>query len=179
RPRAADPHHHRPSGARRAGLARRRDRPADVGRGGHGRRGLAGLAASPVPGSTLPERRIAMRSGTMPGTIPDTPDTPDTPARDDTPDSPDETTLTRRGMLMKVGILVNGVVAAAIGVPIVAYLLSSLSRGRGGKSLSWVPLGPVGQFPEGETRLATFRNPLVVPTGAKRVDRPSWAGRRG
>jgi Rieske Fe-S protein len=105
------------------------------------------------------------------------PDTPDTPARADSPDSPDETTLTRRGMLMKVGILVNGVVAAAIGVPIVAYLLSSLSRGRGGKYLSWVPLGPVGQFPEGETRLATFRNPLVMPTDGKTVDTACWVRR--
>jgi len=91
--------------------------------------------------------------------------------------TPDESTLTRRGMLMKIGILVNGVVAAAIGLPIVGYLLSSLSRGRGGKYLSWVPLGSVEQFPEGETRLATFRNPLRMPSDGKTVDTACWVRR--
>jgi hypothetical protein len=61
---------------------------------------------------------------------------------------PDEVTFTRRGMLTKIGILVNAVVAAAIGFPIVRYLLSSLSRGRGGAYLAWVPLGPVTRFPK-------------------------------
>ena len=99
---------------------------------------------------------------------------PDDPGRDG---ALDQTTLTRRGMLMKIGILVNGVVAAALGLPIVGYLLSSLSRGRGGKYLSWVPLGPVDRFPEGETRLATFRNPLVMPTDGETVDTACWVRR--
>ena len=90
---------------------------------------------------------------------------------------PEEVTFTRRGMLTKIGILVNGVVAAAIGFPIVRYLLSSLSRGRGGGYLAWVPLGPVTRFPEGETRLATFRNPVVMPTDGKTVDTACWVRR--
>jgi menaquinol-cytochrome c reductase iron-sulfur subunit len=90
---------------------------------------------------------------------------------------PEEVTFTRRGMLTKIGILVNGVVAAAIALPIVGYLLSALSRGRGGKYLSWVPLGPVSRFPEGETRLATFRSPLVMPSDGKTVDTACWVRR--
>src|SRR6202007_47836 len=35
---------------------------------------------------------------------------------------------------------------------------------------SWVSLGSVDQFPEGQTRLATFRNPYVTPTDGKTVD---------
>jgi len=93
------------------------------------------------------------------------------------PTKPDEVTFTRRGMLMKIGILVNGVVAAAIGLPIVRYLLSSLSRGRRGAYLSWVSLGAVDRFPEGETRLATFRNPLVMPSDGKTVDTACWVRR--
>jgi Rieske Fe-S protein len=87
--------------------------------------------------------------------------------------------LTRRGMLVKIGIIVNGLVAAALAVPIVGYLLSSLTRGRAGAYLAWVPLGPVGQFPEGETRLATFRSPYVMPTDGKTVDTACWVRRIG
>ena len=90
-----------------------------------------------------------------------------------------DTSLTRRGMLVKVGLLLNGLVAAALAVPIVGYILSSLTRGRGGAYLSWVPLGPVAQFPEGETRLATFRNPYVMPTDGKTVDTACWVRRIG
>ena len=96
------------------------------------------------------------------------------------PDAPacaNDKTLTRRGMLVRIGILINGVVAAALAVPVVGYLLSALTRGRGGAYLAWVPLGPVGQFPEGETRLATFRNPFVMPTDGKTVDTACWVRR--
>ena len=88
-----------------------------------------------------------------------------------------DTTITRRGMLVKIGIFFNGLVAAAIAVPIGRYLLSSVTRGRAGGYLSWVPLGPVSQFPEGETRLATFRNPNVMPTDGKTVDTACWVRR--
>jgi len=45
--------------------------------------------------------------------------------------------------------------------------------------LSCVPLGPINDFPEGETRLATFRNPYVMPTdGQDRGDSVLGATRR-
>jgi hypothetical protein len=71
---------------------------------------------------------------------------------------PNENTISRRGLFMKLGILFNGLVATALAVPIVRFLLSSVTRGRASAYLSWVPLGHVSEFPEGETRLATFRN---------------------
>ena len=88
-----------------------------------------------------------------------------------------DTTITRRGMLVSIGIFVNGLVAAALTVPIGRYLLSSVTRGRGSAYLAWVPLGPVARFPEGETRLATFRNPYVMPTDGKTVDTACWVRR--
>jgi Rieske Fe-S protein len=88
-----------------------------------------------------------------------------------------DTTITRRGMLVKIGIFFNGLVAAALAVPIGRYLLSSVTRGRANAYLSWVPLGPIAQFPEGETRLATFRNPYVMPTDGKTVDTACWVRR--
>jgi len=80
--------------------------------------------------------------------------------------------VSRRGMLMKVGILANSLVAAVIAIPIVGFVLSALNRGK--QYRSWVTLGPTGQFPEGETRLATFRNPYVGPTDGKTGDSACW-----
>ena len=87
-----------------------------------------------------------------------------------------EATLSRRGFFTKMGILFNGLVATALAVPIVQFLLSSITRGRSAY-LAWVPLGPVSAFPEGETRLATFRNPYVMPTDGKTVDTACWVRR--
>lgn len=85
-----------------------------------------------------------------------------------------ENLVSRRGFFMKMGILFNGLVAAALTVPIVGYLLSSLTRGRANAYLSWVSLGKVSEFPAGETRLATFRNPYVTPTDGKTADTACW-----
>ena len=88
-----------------------------------------------------------------------------------------ERKFSRRGLFTKVGILFNGVVAAALAVPIVQYLASSVTRGRADGYLSWVSLGRVNEFPEGETRLATFRNPYVTPTDGKTADTACWVRR--
>jgi Rieske Fe-S protein len=90
-----------------------------------------------------------------------------------------EPLLSRRGLLMKVGIAFNGLVAAALGVPIARFLLSSVTRGQGNAYLDWVPLGKISDFPEGETRLATFRNPYVMPSDGKTVDTACWVRRVG
>ena len=88
-----------------------------------------------------------------------------------------ETMMTRRGLFMKMGILFNGIVGTALAVPIVQYLFSAVTRGRGNGYLSWVSLGPVSAFPEGETRFATFRNPYVTPTDGKTADTACWVRR--
>ena len=69
---------------------------------------------------------------------------------------------------MKLGILFNGFAAMVLAVPIVRFLLSSVTRG----SREWLSLVGAARatstnFPEGETRLATFRNPYVMPTDGK------------
>ena len=89
----------------------------------------------------------------------------------------EENTLSRRGLFMKLGILFNGLVATALAVPVVEFVLSSITRGRAGGYLSWVPLGSVNEFPEGETRLTTFKNPNVMPTDGKTVDTACWVRR--
>jgi Rieske Fe-S protein len=88
-----------------------------------------------------------------------------------------ETTITRRGFFVKLALLFNGLVAAALAAPIGKFLFSSVTHGRADGYLSWVPLGQVREFPEGETRLATFRNPYQMPTDGKTVDTACWVRR--
>lgn len=95
--------------------------------------------------------------------------------KDDEVSSPNE--ISRRGFFTKLGILFNGLAATVLAVPIVGFLASSITRGRAGGYLSWVPLGSVNDFPEGETRLATFQNPYVMPTDGKTVDTACWVRR--
>src|ERR1700730_14494325 len=85
--------------------------------------------------------------------------------------------LTRRRMLMKLGILFNGAVGVVLGVPIVRYLLSPVIRERRPGYESWLSLGPLGQFPEGETRLASYRNPLANPSDGETANIPCWVRR--
>src|SRR5215831_7402130 len=80
----------------------------------------------------------------------------------------------RRSALMRIGVLMNGAVAALLTVPLVGYLLSPL-RGKGGQGYkAWVSLGPLSQFPEGQTRLAKFRNPSVSTSDGQTADIPCW-----
>jgi len=88
-----------------------------------------------------------------------------------------EPLLTRRGLFMKLGILFNDVVAATLAIPIVRFLVSSVTLGRQNAYTTWVPVGRVSEFPEGETRLATFRNPFVTPTDGKTADAACWVRR--
>jgi menaquinol-cytochrome c reductase iron-sulfur subunit len=88
--------------------------------------------------------------------------------------TPTNTGMTRRAMLFKLGLLFNGVVAAALAVPIVGYLLAPAVRERRTGYESWLSLGSLEQFPAGQTRLATFRNPVVSSLDGETADIPCW-----
>ncbi|MES1261876.1 MAG: Rieske (2Fe-2S) protein [Acidobacteriota bacterium] len=85
-----------------------------------------------------------------------------------------ESTSSRRGLLMRLGILFNGLAAMVLAIPLVRFLLSPVFRARGNGYRSWVSLGSTTRFPDGETRLATFRNPWVTPTDGKTADTACW-----
>jgi len=84
------------------------------------------------------------------------------------------TGLSRRELLMKLGILFNSIVAAILTVPVVRYLLSPITRGRKDGYESWVALGNLDLFPSGETRLATYRNPVVNSWDGDTADIACW-----
>jgi Rieske Fe-S protein len=64
----------------------------------------------------------------------------------------------RRGFFRWLTYALGAVAAAVVGVPFVGYLLGTRK-----KVVKPVNLGPVSQFPPGETRLVTFDNPLRQP----------------
>ena len=89
-----------------------------------------------------------------------------------------ETTLSRRGLLMKLGILFNGARGGRTGgARSCDSCCPRLRADARTATFPGYPSGPCSQFPEGETRLATFRNPYVMPTDGKTVDTACWVRR--
>jgi menaquinol-cytochrome c reductase iron-sulfur subunit len=70
---------------------------------------------------------------------------------------PDE--FSRRAMFAKIGTLFTGAVGLMLAVPMARYLLSPITADGGTAEGVWLSLGSLEQFPVGETRLATFRQP--------------------
>jgi nitrite reductase/ring-hydroxylating ferredoxin subunit len=71
-------------------------------------------------------------------------------------------------------MLFNGLVGALLAIPVVRYLLSPVTRGRGDAYDRWISLGGVDQFPAGQTRLATFRNPVANLSDGETAELPCW-----
>jgi menaquinol-cytochrome c reductase iron-sulfur subunit len=82
--------------------------------------------------------------------------------------------ITRRDLFVKIGIFLNGIVGVILAVPIVRYLLSPVARERKAGYESWIPLGNLEQFPSGETRLATYRNPVVSSSDGDTANIACW-----
>jgi menaquinol-cytochrome c reductase iron-sulfur subunit len=79
----------------------------------------------------------------------------------------------RRVFLFKLSLLLNGAVGALLAVPIVGYLLGPAMKKNSSEN-SWIDLGPLNNFPEGETRLASFRNPVTSSWDGQTGDIPCW-----
>ena len=82
--------------------------------------------------------------------------------------------LSRRQMFLKVALLFNGVVGALLAIPIVGYLLTPVTRGRKPGYERWISLGSLDQFPSGQTRLASYRNPVAHDWDGDTADIPCW-----
>jgi nitrite reductase/ring-hydroxylating ferredoxin subunit len=75
------------------------------------------------------------------------------------PESP--AIVSRRWLLLKAGIALNGLVGLALAVPVVRYLLAPVRKDDSYKS--WISLGAADSFPMGETRLVSFKTPWTRP----------------
>jgi quinol---cytochrome c reductase iron-sulfur subunit, bacillus type len=81
----------------------------------------------------------------------------------------------RRRLLVKLGLLFNGALALLLAIPFVRYLASPALRAR--MDTGWVSLGSLERFPTGQTRLATFRNPVVGPSDGQTARLACWVRR--
>jgi Rieske Fe-S protein len=71
------------------------------------------------------------------------------------------TVVSRRWLLLKASIALNGVVGLALAYPIIRFFCYPVRPGKDFKS--WVSLGSLDEFPMGETRLAYFKSPFARP----------------
>src|SRR5262249_7311105 len=85
-------------------------------------------------------------------------------------------TSSRRSFLFKLGLTLNAIAATLMGIPVIGYILGPVRRRA---AQSWIKLGPLGNFPEGQTRLATYQNPFRVGWDGATADIPCWVRRTG
>jgi Rieske Fe-S protein len=78
--------------------------------------------------------------------------------------------LSRRQSLLNIALAFNGFVGVLLGIPIVRYVLSPMRKGND----TWIPIGTLDQFPAGETRIATFRNPVANRSDGDTAELPCW-----
>lgn len=69
--------------------------------------------------------------------------------------------VSRRWLLFKAGVALNGVVGLVLAVPVFRYLLAPWRKDSSFNS--WTSLGSIDSFPAGETRLAYYKNPSQNP----------------
>jgi len=92
-------------------------------------------------------------------------------------DNPSRAGHSRRVFLFKLSLLLNGAVGAVLAVPIVGYLLGPALKKSSADGNSWIDIGPLSNFPEGETRLVNFRNPVTTAWDGQTGDIPCWVRR--
>lgn len=80
----------------------------------------------------------------------------------------------RRTFLFWLGAAMNAAVGVLIALPILGYVFNSW-RGSGWQK--WTKLGPEGEFPKGQTRLASYINPFRTPWDGYTADTPCWVRR--
>jgi menaquinol-cytochrome c reductase iron-sulfur subunit len=85
--------------------------------------------------------------------------------------------LSRRAWLTKIGLLLNGLAVTVLAMPIIGYLISPLLGGDRGQYKRWITLGDLDEFPEGQTRLAKYQNPISSFADGATDHIPCWVRR--
>ena len=87
------------------------------------------------------------------------PQSPTAPAAGQSPNPNDPRLVSRRWLLFKASIALNGIVGVVLAVPILRYFFAPWRKDSSFNS--WVSLGPATEFPTAQTRLAFYKNPSV------------------
>ncbi|HSY11410.1 MAG TPA: Rieske (2Fe-2S) protein [Verrucomicrobiae bacterium] len=85
--------------------------------------------------------------------------------------------VSRRQFFVKLGVVLNGLAAVVLATPVVGYLLAPMIRGKSGDYHKWISLGELDEFPEGQTRLAKYKNPISNPWDGETDNIPCWVRR--
>ena len=83
-----------------------------------------------------------------------------------------EERVSRRTFLMNVGIALNALAGAVVAVPVLGYLLGPVLKRS--EYLQWTAVGDASEFPPGETRLVTFRNPFSSSWDGESANIPAY-----
>ncbi len=94
-----------------------------------------------------------------------------------TPEPEVKSLITRRAVFFKIGLLLNGLAAVVLATPIVGYLVSPILASQREGYKRWITLGELDEFPENQTRLAKFKNPITGVSDGKTDDIPCWVRR--
>jgi Rieske Fe-S protein len=79
----------------------------------------------------------------------------------------------RRAFLFKLAVGLNGLVGLVLAAPILGFLLGPAMKKRADNH-AWVEIGSVGSFPQGETRLAEYINPITGPSDGETAKIACW-----
>ncbi len=82
---------------------------------------------------------------------------------------------TRRDWLFLAGMVVNVAAGILMAIPLVGFVFSSFSNRKDPRA--WISLGPLDNYAEETTRLATYRNPFTRPWDGQTADIPCWVRR--
>jgi len=89
----------------------------------------------------------------------------------------DKNLISRRAVFFKIGLLFNGIAAVVLATPVIGYLFSPILAAQKGGYQRWITLGELDEFPENQTRLAKFKNPITGVSDGKTDDIPCWVRR--
>jgi menaquinol-cytochrome c reductase iron-sulfur subunit len=101
----------------------------------------------------------------------------DTNREEDTKGKVNVTDPTRRNWLLITGVALNAVAGVAFAIPLIGYVFSSFVDKKDPRK--WISLGALENFPENQTRIATYLNPFTRPWDGETVNIPCWVRRLG
>lgn len=87
------------------------------------------------------------------------------------------TVVSRRWLLLKASIALNGLAGLALAYPFIRYFCDPVRPDKDFKS--WVSLGPLSAFPVGQTRLAYFKSPFSRPWDGQTTNTACYVRRVG
>lgn len=104
------------------------------------------------------------------------PEIPAQPVSEQPTLNPESANHSRRAFLFKLSVALNAAVGAVLAVPLIGYLLGPAMRKNTAPG-AWINLGPVADFPVGETRLANFRSPVASFDDGDTAKTSAWVRR--